>query len=149
MIKKLVSLLLIAASLITLAGCMYSVRGCAWDYPLRTRRFASMSFFSEPIPVSEAERVWSTQSGLHWFTLERSDFLKLRRYVNSVKEWQSLTYDEAEELEIAGCFEVVENACGLFFFTADGGILFSISGSALHYGKLSEKGAEFLLSLKP
>lgn len=144
MVKRSLSLLLILAMLFALAGCVGS-------YPMRAHNhcLAHVAFYDEPVDFAAAKTDHHELSEGRSDYITRSETNKLRRYVNSVREWQELSQDEMDDLKVIGHFEIAENSIGFFFLTEDGGVCFSSGNSQYLYGKLSDRGAEFVKSLKP
>lgn len=139
-VKRMLVLLLIAASLLALAGC---TKG----YPLRNGNHCSFSvlFFDEPLGHWKASESLSNRS---WITLDRSQTNKLHRYINSIDEWKDLSQEESDALEFIGALEIMENPVILFLFTEDGHIYFEESSIQLKYGKLPDKAMELIMGFR-
>lgn len=142
-VKRMLVLLLIAASLLALAGC---TKG----YPLRNGNHCCflVLFFDEPLGHWKKSESLSSLSNRSWITLDRSQTNKLHRYINSIDEWKDLSQEESEALEFIGVLEIMENQVSRFFFTEDGHIYFEESSIQLKYGKLPDKAAEFIMGFR-
>lgn len=142
-VKRMLVLLLIAASLLALAGC---TKG----YPLRNGNHCCflVLFFDEPLGHWKKSESLSSLSNRSWITLDRSQTNKLHRYINSIDEWKDLSLEESEALEFIGVLEIMENQVSRFFFTEDGHIYFEESSIQLKYGKLPDKAAEFIMGFR-
>ena len=133
-------IVLIALSVIMAFACV----GCAGKSPLKNRGAASVLFYNEPMEEGEAFGTnWLSQDKYTGGLIKYRDALKLRRYVNSIKNWTDDDYCDRKEFIFIGEFQVLNNAC-VYYFTEDGTVYYD------HYfGRLSDKGLEFLMSLKP
>ena len=132
--KRFLAVLLCTCTLFCLAGCS--------SYPLKNRGAASVTFYDEPHEEESAfdQAGWYGQ----WssLTIKYSDALTLRRYVNSIRDWQDDNAVGRLPFTFVGQFEVLNND-HQYYFTEDGTVYFD------HYfGRLSDKGIEFLLSFK-
>lgn len=132
--KRFFAVLLCTCTLFCLAGCS--------SYPLKNRGAASVTFYDEPHEEESAfdQAGWYGQ----WssLTIKYSDALTLRRYVNSIRDWQDDNAVGRLPFTFVGQFEVLNND-HTYFFTEDGTVYFDH-----YYGRLSDKGLEFLLSFK-
>ena len=132
--KRFFAVLLCTCTLFCLAGCS--------SYPLKNRGAASVTFYDEPHEEESAfdQAGWYGQ----WssLTIKYSDALTLRRYVNSIRDWQDDNAVGRLPFTFVGQFEVLNND-HTYFFTEDGTVYFDH-----YYGRLSDKGLEFLLSFR-
>lgn len=142
--KRFLALAIVLASLLALAGCT-----AAEGYPMRNRNHcrASIWFFDEPLSKEEAFVDIPPASNNHGY-LSRSQNNKLKKYINSVSDWKWISEEESRGLVFIGMIEIMENPVSRFYFTEDGQILFISGLTMLNYGRLSDKGTEFLLGLK-
>ena len=145
-VKRMLVLLLIAASLLALAGC---TKG----YPLRNGNHCvfSLKFYDEPHGYKEVIDCWrhgGSIAGTGEIHLDRSQTNKLHRYINSIDEWKDLSREESDALEFIGALEIMENPVSLFLFTEDGHIYFEESSIQLKYGKLPDKAMELIMGFR-
>ena len=129
--------LLICAALLT---CL----ACAGSYPIKNKGAAGVLFYNEPLDEETAFNTdWFPKDMYTGGTVQYSQALTLRKYVNSISSWTDDHYCDRKLFTFAGQFQVLNND-RIFYFTEDGTVYFDHC-----YGRLSEKGTEFLLSLKP
>ena len=131
---------LFALCIIMLFACV----GCAGNRPLKHKGAASVLFYNEPMEEGEAFNTdWLSPDRYTGGTVEYKDALKLRKYVNSIKNWMDDHYCDRKLLTFIGQFQMLNNEF-VYYFIEDGTVYYDH-----YYGRLSDEGLEFLMSLKP
>lgn len=121
---------------------------CAGSYPIKNAGAASVLFYNEPQPEQTALNEKESFRG-EWkeAAVTYKQAKQLRRYVNSIDRWNDDAVIDRKAYVFAGEFRFLNNE-GTYYFTERGTVYFRRDVS-WYSGQLSEKGAEFLLSLRP
>lgn len=131
--KRFLCMIVLLAAVLCLAGC--AARG-----PIKKTAETCLSFYSEPKAEEEVlgtPAVWYAGRAIDWGCARM-----LRRYVNAIASWTDDCAANHKPFEFIGEFYVRNG--DIFYFTEDGTLYYD------HYfGKLSDEGREFLMSLDP